>query len=152
MNDRISDTLQKASAIVNTPDSAPAELADEPEEDNDVTSNEDGETSKGIVTTVEEVEGYEMVKTLVADVVDPERIYIRDTQSYCGILLDNNNRRAICRLYFNQPHRKFIRIYDGGGEHGRLSDTHFPIETVEDIAECGEELRKAVIMRLQESA
>ena len=152
VNDRISDTLQKASAIVNTPDSVLAEPADESAEDNDVVTDEDGETSKGILTTVEEVEGYEMVKTLIADVVDPERIYIRDTRSYCGILLDNNNRRSICRLYFNQPHKKFIRIYDGGGEHGKLSDTHFPIETVDAIAECGEELRRAATMRLQESA
>ena len=44
-----------------------------------------------------------------------------------------------------------MRIYDGGGEHGRLSDTHFPIETVDDMAELGEELRGAVAMRLQES-
>ena len=43
------------------------------------------------MTTDDEVEGYNIVKAICREVVDVKRIAIRDTKSYCGILLDNNN-------------------------------------------------------------
>ncbi len=33
----------------------------------------------------------------MSKVVDPARIYMRDQQSYCGILLDNKNNRPVCQ-------------------------------------------------------
>ena len=40
-----------------------------------------------------------------------ERINYRDALSYFSILLDNNNRKTICRLYFNSA-KKQISISD----------------------------------------
>ena len=40
---------------------------------------------------------------------------MRDNQSYCGILLDDNNRRPICRLHFNQK-KKQVSFFDTGKE------------------------------------
>ena len=41
---------------------------------------------------------------------------MRDVQSYCGILLDDNNRKPICRLHFNGS-KKYVTLFDvEGGE------------------------------------
>lgn len=66
-------------------------------------------SENNIETTEEETEAYLIIKAILRQTVDTKRIYIRDSQSYCAILLDNNNRKPICRLYFNGA-RKFISI------------------------------------------
>lgn len=65
-----------------------------------------------IVTTEEELEGYAIVKAIVRKVIDIERVFCRDTQSYFGILLDDNNRKPICRLLFNGKSKKYIVTFD----------------------------------------
>jgi predicted type IV restriction endonuclease len=62
-----------------------------------------------IVTTQEEIDGFYIIKAIVSEVVDPSRVFMRDTASYCGVLLDDNNRKAICRMHFNGD-TKFIHI------------------------------------------
>lgn len=51
-----------------------------------------------IITTAEEIEGFHAVRALLREVVTPKRVVMRDAQSYCAILLDDNNRKPICRL------------------------------------------------------
>lgn len=72
-----------------------------------------------IVTTEEEIEGYHMVKSLLRDLCAPERIVHRDTQSYMGILLDDNNRKPICRLWFNGT-TKYLGVFDEEKRESRL--------------------------------
>ena len=64
-----------------------------------------------IVTTEEETEGYNIVKAIVRTEVDAKRIVARDTQSYFGILLDDNNRKPIARLHFNRA-QKYLGLFD----------------------------------------
>ena len=88
-------------------------MNDSPESEPEVIEQvEPSEGRKSITTTVEEVQGYELVKTIVANIVDPSRITIRDTQSYCGVLLDDNNRKTICRLRFNAASVKYLALLD----------------------------------------
>jgi hypothetical protein len=56
----------------------------------------------GIETTADELNAYRIIQAIGAELVDPERITIRDAKSYCAILLDDNNRRPICRLHFGK--------------------------------------------------
>jgi len=56
----------------------------------------------GIETTPEEWEAYRIVCAIGAEHVDTDRIAIRDAKSYCAILLDDNNRRPICRFHFGK--------------------------------------------------
>lgn len=56
----------------------------------------------GIETTPEEWEAYRIIQAIGAELVDPVRIAMRDAKSYCAILLDDNNRRPICRLHFGK--------------------------------------------------
>jgi hypothetical protein len=63
-----------------------------------------------IVSTQEEIEAYNIVKAILWQSVDVKRIVSRDTQSYFGILLDDNNRKPICRMHFNFA-QKYIGLF-----------------------------------------
>lgn len=51
-----------------------------------------------INTTIEELESFAIVKALLRDTVTPARLFYRDTESYLGILLDDNKNKWICRV------------------------------------------------------
>jgi hypothetical protein len=68
------------------------------------------ETSK-IETTQEELEGFMIVKTILRQKIPVGRIAFRDAQSYFAILLDDNNRKTICRFYFN-GFKKYLALLD----------------------------------------
>lgn len=84
------------------------------------------EDDNGIVTTEEEVDAFHIVKAILREVVDVKRIVMRDTKSYCGILLDNNNRKPICRLHFNYA-QKYIGVLSNKNED------RIPIDGIDDI-------------------
>ncbi len=69
------------------------------------------EEEQKIVTTEEEVEGYLILKSILRQKIDVSRIYYRDAQSYFSILLDDNNRKTICRLYLN-GNKKYLVTLD----------------------------------------
>lgn len=92
-----------------------------------------------IVTTEDEIEGFYIVKAILREIVDGKRISLRDTQSYAGILLDDNNRKPICRLRFNGP-VKYISIVDSSRKKEQ-----FKIEDLNDIYSHAERLKKAVL-------
>ncbi|OEG62926.1 hypothetical protein C8C76_12523 [Halanaerobium saccharolyticum] len=52
-------------------------------------------------TTEEELSGYYTIKSIFSEFTDPERITYKDTLNYFSVLLDDNTRKWICRLYFN---------------------------------------------------
>jgi len=70
---------------------------------------------KEIVTTVEEWEGFYTVRTLLHDVVKPDRVQFKDTVSYFNVLLDGNPRQQICRFYFNNA-KKYLGLFTEEGE------------------------------------
>jgi predicted type IV restriction endonuclease len=91
----------------------------------------------GVVTTAEELEGFHIVKAILRQVIDPARIVERDVKSYFGVLLDNNNRKAICRLHFNGS-QKYVEIFDvSGGEK-------LPIDNLNDMYGMADRLKAAV--------
>ena len=62
-------------------------------------------------TTEEELQGFYIVKSILHGIVDLNRVIYRDTISYFGILLDDNNRKPICRLHFNRSN-KYLEVFD----------------------------------------
>lgn len=74
-------------------------------------SAEDSDDADEVVTTNEEIEGFMIVRAIAARHVPIERITLRDAKSYCAILMDNNNRKPICRLYFNSPTTKNLGLF-----------------------------------------
>ncbi len=96
-------------------------------EDVEVKVVEEETNSNGIETTEDELQGYRIVQAILAEVLDIERIASRDTKSYFGILLDDNNRKPICRLRFNST-QKYIEVFGEEKKSERM-----PIEKLEDI-------------------
>lgn len=92
--------------------------------------------SAEVTTTPEELEGYFAVKAVLREVIPPERIFIRDCKTYCGILLDDNNRKPICRLWFNGS-RKYLGLFDEN-----KSETRHPIQGVNEVFTFAEQLKK----------
>ena len=90
---------------------APVQTPSASTEQNDGTAKEDDKVSK-INTTVEELEGYYIVKSIVCEVMAAERVTYRDSLSYFAIFADDNNRRPICRLHFNNTNNKRIGFID----------------------------------------
>lgn len=101
---------------------------------------------KGIITTEEEIEGYHTVKAILRDAVSPNRVFMRDTLSYCGILLDDNNRKPICRLFFNTS-KKAIGLFDENKNITRES-----IDSIDDIFKYADQLRATAVMYDQKPA
>lgn len=101
-------------------------------------SPQENETSreKPVETTEEELEGFYIVKSLLRDIVDPNRIVHRDTQSYMGILLDDNNRKPLARLHFNRG-QKHLGIFDENRKEERV-----PIQNLDEIYQHSEKLRR----------
>lgn len=81
----------------------------------------------GIETTEEELEGFYIVKAILAAEISPERVALRDVKSYCGILLDDNNRKPICRLHFDGS-QKYVGLFDPD-----KNETREPLEGPEDL-------------------
>ncbi|MCD8916310.1 type I restriction enzyme HsdR N-terminal domain-containing protein [Staphylococcus simulans] len=73
-----------------------------------VTEEEEKESKNDIITTPEELESYSMVKVIASEYVDSDRIYYRDNRSYFNILLDNNIRKWIMRIYITNTKTQFI--------------------------------------------
>ncbi|MBN2304414.1 MAG: type I restriction enzyme HsdR N-terminal domain-containing protein [Anaerolineae bacterium] len=97
-------------------------------------------TDNRIETTQEELDGYYVVKSILRETVDPGRIVMRDVRSYCGILLDDNNRKPICRLRFNTSQKHIGLINED------KSEETVSIERIDDIYQYAERLR-ATVMR-----
>ena len=93
----------------------------------------------GIETTEEEIEGYHIVKAIVRQVVDANRVVYRDTKSYMGILLDDNNRKPLCRLRFNYS-QKYIGLLDQ-----QKNETKHPIENLNEIYKFAEQLKETAL-------
>jgi hypothetical protein len=96
-----------------------------------------------IVTTAEEIEGLHIVRSILRDVVSPRRIVMRDNQSYCAILLDDNNRKPVCRLRFNNTEKLAIGIFDA-----QKSEEKFPLNHIDELYSFADKLRATVAMHL----
>ena len=91
-----------------------------------------------VVTTAEELEGFYIVRAILRPQVAAERIVHRDAQSYFAILLDDNNRKPICRLNFNGQ-KKYITLFDEAKKEIRQE-----INSLDDIFSHSEALNKTL--------
>ena len=107
INESISDRLKSALNINEKPDL---------EVDQKVNPIDDGGDSK-IITTEEELEAFQIVKAILREKIGSTRISPRDTQSYFGVLLDDNNRKPICRFHFNTAN-KYLETFANGKDAG----------------------------------
>lgn len=95
------------------------------------------ETSK-LITSEEELEGYRIVLAILRRKVPVNRIIHRDTQSYFGILLDDNNRKPLCRLHLNGT-KKYIGLFN----ENKIEIKHI-IQSIDDIYQFEDELLETI--------
>ena len=127
VNSRLKSALGGAAPAVGAaPQDAPTSPAPAPE-------GEDG-----IETTLEEIEGFQIVRAIVASEVPFVRVVARDQKSYFGILLDDNNRKPVCRLHFNRK-QMYIGLFDADKNERREL-----LGSVEEIYHHADELRETV--------
>ena len=87
MNDKISAALKTE------------ESPEKSEQEASETADESAEAHESkINTTEDEIEAYYIIKSILGEKVELERITYKDTENYFNILLDGNTRKWICRL------------------------------------------------------
>ena len=131
LTDQVNDRLTTALGVEDSKASV------EDENESSVDNAEECEQSD-IVTTEDEMAGYVIIKAIACSEVDASRITMRDAKSYCAILLDDNNRKPVARLYFNAK-QKYIGIFDEDKNCERM-----PISQLDDIYSYADEIRQEV--------
>lgn len=128
INDQINERLKSA-------------LQQDGTQSNDASASQESttESEAEIETTQEELEGYHIVRAILREIVDPSRITMRDVKTYLGILLDNNNRKPLCRLHFNTG-QKYIGLFDNAGKQ----EEKVAIERIDDIYQFSARLKGTV--------
>jgi len=117
--------------------SALAKESEDQQKETEITEFDISDKRK-IVTTEEEIEGFLIVKSILRQIIPAERIFYRDAQSYFAILLDDNNRKTICRLYFNGSKKQISFINESKKE------VRFDIDKLDDIFKFSDQLAKAL--------
>ena len=117
-NDIVSDRLMNA---INQTKQVPSETS------SDVQVAIDVDDSK-ISTTEEELNGYYIVKSIIRPKVNCSRVFYRDSINYLSIILDDNNKKPICRLWLNGTKKKYIGLLDRDKK-----ETKHEITTLDDI-------------------
>ena len=124
-NDTVSDRLMNA---INQTKPQAAEV---PIESQSQAENDDNKTD----TTEEELNAYYIIKSILRTKITSERIVYRDTISYFGILLDDNNRKPLCRLWLNGTTKKYIGLFDK-----EKKETKYEIASLDEIYNFAEQL------------
>ena len=119
LNDELNQRLK---SIMNTPEKADDNI----ENENGCNPYHNQSTNSDIVTTDEELQAFEIVKEIIKEIVDLERIGYKDTKYYMSILLDN--KKVICRFYFKVT-KKLLAFPNKEKKYERVE-----IDNVEDIS------------------
>lgn len=136
LNDQVNDRLKAALGESPVIQAAQASLADavtsEAIVEDDLTQDD------GIETTLEEIEGFQIVRAIVCSDVKPQRVTHRDAKSYFAVLLDDNNRKPIARLHFNRS-QKYLGVFDD-----EKQETRHSIQSLDEIYNYADSLRRTV--------
>lgn len=135
INDHISKRLKSA---LSEEDATPIMIGSAEEAAGSDAASTMSQRDGRIETPEEELEGFHIIKALLREVVEPQRIVHRDTINYMGILLYDTNRRPICRLHFNRR-QKYIGLFDD-----EKTEVRHPIDTLEDIYQYADQLKATV--------
>lgn len=96
------------------------------------------EDESKVITTEEELEAYRIIVAILRRKLPTSRIVHRDTQSYFGILLDDNNRKPLARLHLNGS-KKYISLFNDN-----KTEIKTPISSIDDIYQFEKELLETV--------
>ena len=116
-----------------------ADSLSEPDQDEDQLPEGVVEKEGEIVTTEDEIRGFRIVRAIMAEAVGVDRVTRRDVKTYFNVLLDDNNRQPICRLWLNQDPWYLELILDEEKNTEKVE-----IESLNEIYAYKDELQKTV--------
>lgn len=100
---------------------------------------EDGNRKPRRKPTDQEFEGYGKVRTMVVDMVGPDKIVMRTHKNNCSVLFDDNIQKRICRLYFKAAPVMKLGLFDE-----QKKETKHSLDSVDDIWKYANQLQAAV--------
>lgn len=109
-----------------------------PEDVNEPISDGTLENVSKVITTQEEIEAFYIIRGIFAGSVDIDDIVYRDTESYLGILYQDNSRKPICRINLDTKKRQIL-IPDRN-----KTFTRYYIESLNDIYKYKDQLINVV--------
>lgn len=127
-NDTVSDRLMNA--INQTKPTEDSTKAKENEEESD---------ENKLITTEDEINSFYIVKSILRTKIDSTRIFFRDSQTYFSVILDDNNRKPVCRLWLNGQSKKYIVLFDK-----EKKETKHELQSLDDIFNFTNELLSTV--------
>lgn len=102
--------------------------ADDEKKNTEAAGEKDTKTETGIETTEDELQAFMIVRAIALQAIDVDRITFRDSKSYCAVFADDNNRKPICRFYFNSKSNYQLGIFDES-----KNETRHKIQKVSEI-------------------
>jgi Uncharacterized conserved protein len=106
INDKVKSHLNNALSTTEAKSEEIASATAAPADDSD----------RGIVTTQDEIDARNIIRAILCQEIPVEDVTMRDAKTYCMILYKDNNRKPLCRLYFNNPEKKSVGLFDGDSE------------------------------------
>ncbi len=83
-----------------------------------------------------ELDAYQIIRAILRPVVPPNMVAIRDAATYCAILFDDNNRKPLCRLRFNNESRLVIGVFNDNKEEEKI-----PLRSLDEIFDLADRLK-----------
>lgn len=153
INDIISDRLNVAMKNENKDEKQmPQEVENENQQPNEMNEEKllDGvvfqDREKGIVTTQEEIDAYNIVRSILRQYVDVSRIQYNDYKTYFSVNIDGSTWWWICRIYIGKRSKKICLPKDN-----YKTNEWIDIETIDDIFNYADGLKEGLDLALKEA-
>jgi len=135
INDAISETLKTAMRTQTETARSNVELVP----DDEIDQQDDIDDSP---MCMEEIEAFAIVKSILRDIVDVDRLTWQHTKKYMVILFDNNSWKRICRFWFKGS-RKYITTPDEN-----MKPVRFDVDGLNDIYKRADHIREVCLRYL----
>ena len=153
INDIISDRLNVAMKNENKEEKQmPQEVENGNQQSDEINEEKlpDGvvfqDREKGIVTTQEEIDAYNIVRSILRQYVDVSRIQYNDYKTYFSVNIDGSTWWWICRIYIGKRSKKICLPKDN-----YKTNEWIDIETIDDIFNYADGLKEGLDLALKES-
>ncbi|MBW1711808.1 MAG: type I restriction enzyme HsdR N-terminal domain-containing protein [Deltaproteobacteria bacterium] len=103
------------------------------------------EPTSSIITTEEEIEGYQIIRAILRPYIDPARIQYKDTKSYFVVNYEGSTWKWICRLHLT-PSRKAVTFPKPDGSQETIK-----IDSLDDLFSMSDRFKAALDLAIEGS-
>ncbi len=135
----VKKTLEKASSMNATQENYEVSVTERSRVRRPDDPHEEVKEGRNRKATDQEKEGLNKVRNIVAQIVDQNRIDVRTARSYCTVLLDDNQQKRICRLYFKATNVMRLGLFDEAKK-----ETQHSLKSLDNISDYADQLRATV--------